>query len=404
MTELTEQSGATILFVSHDLGSVQQMCERVIWLDRGRVKMDADAGAAVKAYYLAVLEAEEHRKRRQRKHRARRLAGAEPAEPDERVEEVVIRLTAPQAGQPRFAHPVRRLRLHSPHGFDETVEVGSPMDNDVTHPAYVPTDQQLVDWSNPVVEAGRRCRRFEDCGGIECHAPAVFTVPAAAWSAGAFELEIEHASPGGEPVRVVLFAGGQTRPLGELAPADGDWRTQRFVLPQPPAPPATDTPAEAPSDRRASQTARFLSIVPLDADGRERHVFTAGEPFGFETVAEVARPLDAASFGVTIYAPNGSVVCQTIRPLAAPLRPGRCRWRVRYDRPTLRQSDYVCSFSLSAAFDEVAMDLPESYARWSRAVTIRIDEGYTGHLPLGLVKLPLAGDAAAALPVERLDD
>ena len=33
-----KRHGVTILFVSHDIGSVRQMCSRVLWLDHGRVR------------------------------------------------------------------------------------------------------------------------------------------------------------------------------------------------------------------------------------------------------------------------------------------------------------------------------------------------------------------------------
>lgn len=61
MKELTERSGATVLFVSHDLGSVQQMCERVIWVDHGRIVMDDDPITVTKAYYAAMLKKDEAR-------------------------------------------------------------------------------------------------------------------------------------------------------------------------------------------------------------------------------------------------------------------------------------------------------------------------------------------------------
>lgn len=39
--ELREK-GTTILFVSHDIGSVRQMCSRVLWIERGNARMFAD--------------------------------------------------------------------------------------------------------------------------------------------------------------------------------------------------------------------------------------------------------------------------------------------------------------------------------------------------------------------------
>jgi len=37
-----QQRGATILFVSHDVGSVRTLCDRAIWLDKGRLVEDGD--------------------------------------------------------------------------------------------------------------------------------------------------------------------------------------------------------------------------------------------------------------------------------------------------------------------------------------------------------------------------
>ena len=34
------QEGRTVLFVSHDLGAVGRLCNRGVWLDRGRVAAD----------------------------------------------------------------------------------------------------------------------------------------------------------------------------------------------------------------------------------------------------------------------------------------------------------------------------------------------------------------------------
>lgn len=37
-----QKSGVTILFVSHDVGSVRTLCDRAIWLDRGELRNDGD--------------------------------------------------------------------------------------------------------------------------------------------------------------------------------------------------------------------------------------------------------------------------------------------------------------------------------------------------------------------------
>ena len=42
--------GATVLFVSHDLEKIEEMCDKVIWLDRGKVVMFGDTADVCTAY------------------------------------------------------------------------------------------------------------------------------------------------------------------------------------------------------------------------------------------------------------------------------------------------------------------------------------------------------------------
>lgn len=51
--ETFRNEGGTILFVSHDMQAVRDLCERAIWLDHGRVQMDSGADEVV-ANYLAT--------------------------------------------------------------------------------------------------------------------------------------------------------------------------------------------------------------------------------------------------------------------------------------------------------------------------------------------------------------
>jgi lipopolysaccharide transport system ATP-binding protein len=46
----------TILFVSHDMGQVQGLCDRVIWIDRGRMRADGPVQETLAAYARALVE------------------------------------------------------------------------------------------------------------------------------------------------------------------------------------------------------------------------------------------------------------------------------------------------------------------------------------------------------------
>jgi lipopolysaccharide transport system ATP-binding protein len=58
MKQLTQQ-GAIVLLVSHSLASINEACERCIWLDRGEMRMDGKAADVTNAYRETVHAKEE---------------------------------------------------------------------------------------------------------------------------------------------------------------------------------------------------------------------------------------------------------------------------------------------------------------------------------------------------------
>jgi ABC-type polysaccharide/polyol phosphate transport system ATPase subunit len=49
MSELSGE-GRTVVFVSHDLGAIQRLCDRVVWLDHGRIRDQGPAASIVDRY------------------------------------------------------------------------------------------------------------------------------------------------------------------------------------------------------------------------------------------------------------------------------------------------------------------------------------------------------------------
>jgi teichoic acid transport system ATP-binding protein len=50
MNELIRNKNRTVVLVSHSISLLQQECERIIWLDSGRIKMIGDADEVLKIY------------------------------------------------------------------------------------------------------------------------------------------------------------------------------------------------------------------------------------------------------------------------------------------------------------------------------------------------------------------
>ena len=55
MMELMQSAGTTVLFVSHNLEQLREMCDRVIWLDHGRVRAIGDAPEVCGMYQKEAL-------------------------------------------------------------------------------------------------------------------------------------------------------------------------------------------------------------------------------------------------------------------------------------------------------------------------------------------------------------
>lgn len=53
--EELKEKGVTILYVSHDLASVKEMCDKVLWLEKGKVKMFGDCVEICNEYSNALL-------------------------------------------------------------------------------------------------------------------------------------------------------------------------------------------------------------------------------------------------------------------------------------------------------------------------------------------------------------
>ncbi len=93
------QNSSTIIFVSHDLARVKEVCSRVLWIRKGRLHCQGESGKVVEAYLQAVREDRDHDLR----------AGRElHHEPEERRSgtgevEIVEIGTCTERGEPRFA-------------------------------------------------------------------------------------------------------------------------------------------------------------------------------------------------------------------------------------------------------------------------------------------------------------
>ncbi|MGA7454026.1 MAG: ABC transporter ATP-binding protein, partial [Rhodoplanes sp.] len=147
--ELCERNGTTLLLVSHDIYSAAKLCERMIWIDRGRIKFDGDPKTALNLYESSIKEQEEQRLRK----KAVLVGAAKLRDASER--RVIVVELLPANG--RFAGQVDLLDARLMSGANELARLR--MDEPEAAPAVSPLTAQLE-----IVEEGSSWQHISSDG------------------------------------------------------------------------------------------------------------------------------------------------------------------------------------------------------------------------------------------------
>lgn len=404
MRRLTDDSGATVLFVSHDLGSVQQLCDRVIWIDRGRVVADGLPLEVTKMYYAATLKREEHRIKAKNTKIAKRYGNVTDINANE-SKEVLFRFVTSNGLPPKQLHAIKKILLTNRKGFNLTIEPGSPMDNDGDQSAYILADPKYMVWSVPKKIEGDFVRCIEDTGGKYGHAPFTFIVPEGIWNDDELEIVVDHFSPGNEGINLEMFDEDGYKTIGALT-SGKQYKSDSFLIQKNHNKDAsskitddvssliqrdeklTDSAEELKSqDKWATGDAEFKSVITTDDDGNEKQIFSVGESINFKINVNIKNILPKCWIDMVVYDEKGNRVSLIVHRLEGAISPGNKVINIKLKKPNLRQGEYVMSLELLKHYDDTAVEKLPYYCHWNRCIVFRIDEGYVGNIPLGSIKL-----------------
>ncbi|MDW8057722.1 MAG: polysaccharide ABC transporter ATP-binding protein [Bacteroidia bacterium] len=70
MENVSQKSGRTVLFVSHQMGQIRRLCNRAIWLEEGQVRMIGPTLEVVAAYEKSNMENPEHQNYKRTRQKA----------------------------------------------------------------------------------------------------------------------------------------------------------------------------------------------------------------------------------------------------------------------------------------------------------------------------------------------
>lgn len=175
MKHLTQDTGATVLFVSHSMDSVLEICDRAILLERGEITHRGTALEVSKIYNKKIREEEELRVRAKEFRVSRKnMLGITQA--DEANQVLVMRLVC-DGQHPRYTHLIYSCDLQVSAKTISTLHFGAPTDDDESQFTHVIVEKGAMDWSVAKKDRGNFYRAYRNEKGINCHAPFQMAIP-----------------------------------------------------------------------------------------------------------------------------------------------------------------------------------------------------------------------------------
>ncbi|MBI5102209.1 MAG: ABC transporter ATP-binding protein [Nitrospirae bacterium] len=426
--------GSTVLFVSHDLASVQRLCDKAIWIDRGRIVMEGDTLSVSKSYGASVREQEEIRLRARNTGLSRQsVRQMKDVETPAMLFHVINGSWTAFKGK----HPVRNIILKINGNEIERLRVGDAMDNDVGQKAHILASPGYMEWGAPVLMDGGYVRRIEGLGGKYAHAPFVFSVPVWIEDIKQAVLEVEYKDISDEIIFVEVYDGEKYNRLGGLEGRnDGKWKTAvmdistalRAEMRGGPEDDDADVGAVAPAAEETQETGphdgdekqRKLHSIKgdvygtgevtitrvrfLDRNDREKNVFTTGDTLKIRISYNAVAPVTHPVFVAAIYRMDGIVVHQAISSrdgVDFGHIDGEGRVDIEYDPLYIGAGDFIVSAAIFHSVDLFNPNESPAYCLHDRKYHLKIRYPAEYALDLGIVDQPVVWTTNSS-PKERL--
>lgn len=157
--ELCGGGYTTLILVSHDIYSASKLCDRMIWIDSGRVMIDGASAIVMKAYEDSIRVQEESRLRR---NKILKLEVAHRQSGEDQSDTLLIEICT-QGNEP-LPHPIAigRIDIEGPKGMViKTPMTATTCGDDPSEPFL---DIAIGVWGGVIERDGRQVRQMLDHG------------------------------------------------------------------------------------------------------------------------------------------------------------------------------------------------------------------------------------------------
>ena len=214
MKRLSVESGATVLFVSHDLSSVQNMCDRCIWIDRGILRGDGSSLDVIKAYSAQVRQREEMRL----KIRNQKKIAAQKSVDVDYSRQQIFRFRS-KNGSPLSLTVSKIAFLYQNVPYAEVCP-GQPMDSDQSHNAFIYINNNSLGWGHVQSINGNHQRQIT----LDSSKEALFgLIVQDDWKLADLQLELEYQCESDESpiLEIFMFDTAVYSTVGKLVSTQG---------------------------------------------------------------------------------------------------------------------------------------------------------------------------------------
>lgn len=391
--------GTTVLFVSHDMASVQKLCNEAYWIDRGQVVMSGHI-LDVSAEYMASVRRQEESRLVARNIRLQQ--NNDRSLEESLKEELVYVHFITDSGAPTDKHPISNIKLYHDKKLVDELQIGTAMDNNANNELFIISDSgENINWSIPKEENGFRYRDFEDLGGQFQHALVVFRKPAEVGLNHFIEITYKDISE--EIVKVEYYDGEQYKEIGWLeAFADHQWKTARLPIA---AVNEQQTPVIEDGENQIDVNDRMNNIRIYgsgeviitkvkfyDANQVERHIFTSGEfkkaRIYYYAKEEVLNPV----FVLAYYLIDGTCAMQILSnkdEFNVSSVKGHGFIEINFDPLLLGRGNYLVSVAIFKELNLVDNVEPPAYDLHDKMYEIKIEQQFGLNVELGVINHPV---------------
>lgn len=387
MNELIK-GGTTVLFVSHDLSAVQKLCDRVIWINKGKIYMDGNPLDIIKAYLHEIRKEEEIRLKAKNTGISKKLLSS-----DNTMEQLIVRFIGENGNLSKEGIAVHKIQLFYKDSLLSEINVGDCMDNDIKSNAYIITDKEKINWSEPYKIEERWVRDVKDIGGKYKHAVAVFKIPKNLDKKNLnFKIIFFNKLKEDTKILFEVYENNQYNTIGVIESNKEEWQEISFPYPiQEENSEVNEEKIELDEkDFYGSEEVKIVDFKILDRYENERYVFTIGDylifRIHFEKVKDV--PIKNPVFVVAIYDMKGECISQIIsKEKGIDIGDLPKKGFVEIHIPFLRfgRGEYVISVAIFKELDLLDSKEPPAYCLIDRRFKFKVEQPFNINVYLGTV-------------------